>query len=250
MSAAAPVGRLLGIGEVLGTLRPDFPDVTISKIRFLEAEGLVSPERTPSGYRKFAAADVERLRYVLMCQRDHYLPLKVIRDNLAAIDRGLEPPEVSGEAGARVPRALVAVDGLPSAEAFRVAPSDVRLSRDELLAQSGLSALVLDQLESFGIVRATRRSGPHRQYGVEAVEIASAVAGMTAFGIEARHVRQFKVAADREVGLVAQVVTPLARQRDPDSQQRADQATRELAALSVRLHAALVRSGLSDELGR
>jgi hypothetical protein len=187
---------------------------------------------------------------VLTCQRDHYLPLKVIRDNLDAIDRGLEPPAVGGDAGPRVPLALVAVDALPSAETFRAAPGDVRLSRDELIAESGLTALVLDQLESFGIVRATRRSGPHRHYGVEAAEIATAVAGMTAFGIEPRHVRQFKVAADREVGLVAQVVTPLARQRDPDSQQRADQATRELAALSVRLHAALVRAGLADELGR
>jgi len=102
MTAVASRG-LMGIGDVLAALRPDFPDVTISKIRFLESEGLVLPERTSSGYRKFSHADVERLRYVLGCQRDQYLPLKVIRDHLEAIDRGLEPP--TGLEGPRVPRA-------------------------------------------------------------------------------------------------------------------------------------------------
>jgi DNA-binding transcriptional MerR regulator len=242
MTAVASRG-LMGIGDVLAVLRPDFPDVTISKIRFLESEGLVQPERTSSGYRKFSHADVERLRYVLACQRDQYLPLKVIRDHLEAIDRGLEPP--SGIEGPRVPRALVSTDGLPSSDAFRPAPSEVRLSRGEILESSGLDDALLTQLEGYGLV--TKR-GQH--YDGEALTVASTVAEMSAFGIEPRHLRTFKVAADREVGLVEQVVTPLLRQRDPEGQQRADDAIRQLASLSVRLHAALVKAGLANELRR
>ncbi|MEO6821407.1 MAG: MerR family transcriptional regulator, partial [Candidatus Nanopelagicales bacterium] len=149
MSAAGVTDGLLGIGSVLALLRPDFPDVTISKIRFLETEGLVEPERTSSGYRKFSPADLDRLRYVLACQRDHYLPLKVIREHLEAIDRGLEP--VAGSGG-RVPRPLASVDSLPSSDSFRAKAADVRLSRRELVAEAGITEAVLDQLESFAIV--------------------------------------------------------------------------------------------------
>ncbi|MBI1376165.1 MAG: MerR family DNA-binding transcriptional regulator [Frankiales bacterium] len=233
----------MGIGDVLAVLRPDFPDVTISKIRFLESEGLVAPQRTSSGYRKFSHADVERLRYVLACQRDQYLPLKVIREHLEAIDRGLEP--ATGTEGPRVPRALVSTDGLPTSETFRPGGADVRLSRKELLEASGLDDSVLAQLEGFGLVV---KRGTH--FDGEALVVASTVAEMSAFGIEPRHLRAFKVAADREVGLVEQVVTPLLRQRDPEGQQRADDAIRQLASLSVRLHAALVKAGLAAELRR
>jgi len=242
MTAVASRG-LMGIGDVLAVLRPDFDDVTISKIRFLESEGLVQPERTSSGYRKFSHADVERLRYVLACQRDQYLPLKVIREHLEAIDRGLEPP--TGIEGPRVPRALVSTDGMPSSDAFRPAASEVRLSRGELLEASGLEDALLTQLEGYGLI--TKR-GSH--YDGEALTVANTVAEMSAFGIEPRHLRTFKVAADREVGLVEQVVTPLLRQRDPEGQQRADDAIRQLASLSVRLHAALVKAGLASELRR
>ncbi len=242
MTAVASRG-LMGIGDVLGTLRPDFPDVTISKIRFLESEGLITPQRTSSGYRKFSHADVERLRYVLACQRDQYLPLKVIREHLEAIDRGLEPP--TGSEGPRVPRALVSTDGMPSSESFRPPTTDVRLSRGELLESSGLDDALLTQVESYGLL--TKR-GSH--YDGESLVIARTIAEMADFGIEPRHLRSFKVAADREVGLVEQVVTPLMRQRDPEGQQRADDAIRELAALSVRLHSALVKAGLAAELRR
>lgn len=244
-AAASASGRgLLGIGDVLSVLRPDFPDITISKIRFLEGEGLIAPQRTASGYRKFSHADVERLRYILACQRDQYLPLKVIREHLEAIDRGLEPPASTGD-GPRVPRALVSTDGMPSADAFRPSQADVRLSKGELLEASGLDTALLDQLEGFGLVS---RRGQH--YDGEALVIATTVAEMAAFGIEPRHLRTFKVAADREVGLVEQVVTPMLRQRDPESRQRADDAVRQLAALSVRLHSSLVKAGLAAELGR
>ncbi len=244
MTAVASHG-LMGIGDVLAALRPEFPDVTISKIRFLESEGLVSPQRTSSGYRKFSHADIERLRYVLACQRDQYLPLKVIRDHLEAIDRGLEPPSSGAGEGPRVPRALVSTDGLPSSDSFRPSAGDVRLSRKELLESSGLDDALLGQLEGYGLI--TKRSS---HYDGDALSVASTVAEMAAFGIEPRHLRTFKVAADREVGLVEQVVTPMLRQRDPDSQQRAEDAIRQLSALSVRLHASLVKAGLASELRR
>ena len=118
----------MSIGEVLTLLRPDFPDVTVSKIRFLEDQGLVEPQRSASGYRKFGHDDVERLRFVLTVQRDHFLPLRVIREHLDALDRGLEPPS-TGAGGPRAPRALVAAEGLPGPDHFRPDVSEVRLSR-------------------------------------------------------------------------------------------------------------------------
>jgi DNA-binding transcriptional MerR regulator len=127
-SAVSGSAAFMSIGEVLGQLRGDFPDITISKIRFLEAEGLVEPERTSSGYRKFSREDVGRLRYVLTAQRDHYLPLRVIKEHLDAIDRGLEPPAL-GTNGPRVPRALVAAEGLPAPESFLPDVREFRLTR-------------------------------------------------------------------------------------------------------------------------
>ena len=243
MTAVAASRGLMGIGDVLAILRPEFDDVTISKIRFLESEGLVNPARTASGYRKFSHADVERLRYILGCQRDQYLPLKVIRENLDAIDRGLEPG--SSGTGPRVPRALVSADGLPGADSFRASTADIRLSRKELLDESQLDDELLSQVEGYGLI--TKR-GSH--YDADALAVATTIAEMAAFGIEPRHMRTFKVAADREVGLVEQVVNPMLKQRDPESQQRADDAIRQLAALSVRLHSALVKAGLAAELSR
>jgi DNA-binding transcriptional MerR regulator len=150
-TAGLPAPAFLSIGEVLGQLRPDFPDITISKIRFLEAEGLVEPERTAAGYRKFSREDVARLRYVLSAQRDHYLPLRVIKEHLDAIDRGLEPPAVHG-GGPRVPRALVSAEGLPGPDAFLPEVSEVRLSQRELLDAAGLDPERLEQLEQYGLV--------------------------------------------------------------------------------------------------
>jgi DNA-binding transcriptional MerR regulator len=241
-----PSRAFMNIGEVLGHLRADFPDITISKIRFLEAEGLVEPERTSSGYRKFSREDVARLRYVLSAQRDHYLPLRVIKEHLDAIDRGLEPPAL-GTNGPRVPRALVAAEGLPSPESFLPDVSEIRLSRDELLEAAGLEPEQLDQLEQYGLV-APRTGGTH--FDGDALVVAKTVAEMSRFGIEARHLRPFKAAADREIGLVEQVVTPLVRQRNPEARARAEEVARELAALSVKLHSTLVRAGLGPGLRR
>ena len=246
-SAGAPTRAFMSIGEVLGQLRPEFADITISKIRFLEAEGLVEPERTASGYRKFSREDLSRLRYVLSAQRDHYLPLRVIKEHLEAIDRGLEPPAAGTGGGPKVPRALVAAEGLPGADAFLPDVSEIRLSRGELLSAAGLTPEQLDQLEQYGLL-APRQGGSH--YDGDALVVAKTVAEMSRFGIEARHLRPFKSAAEREIGLVEQVVTPLVRQRNPEARARADEVARELAALSVKLHATLVRAGLGPGLRR
>jgi DNA-binding transcriptional MerR regulator len=244
-STGANARSSLSIGEVLGQLRPEFPDITISKIRFLEAEGLIHPERTPSGYRKFSSGDVARLRFVLAEQRDHYLPLRVIKDHLDAIDRGLEPPDNGpGSTTRRGPRAVSAVP-LPGADAFVPEPSEIRMSRDELLAEAGLEPAQLEQLEQFGLL--SRRAGGG--YDGDALTVAVCAAEMARYGIEPRHLRSYRSAADREIGLFEQVVTPMARQRNPEARGRAEEAVRELAALSVKLHAALVRAGLRAELG-
>lgn len=230
----------MSIGEVLSLLRADFPEISISKIRFLEAEGLIEPERTPSGYRKFSHRDVERLRYVLTSQREHYLPLKVIKEHLDAIDRGLEPPPVTG-AGPQVPRVVLAGDGSPSPETFAPDASDLRLSRKELVEGAEIDDELLGQLETYGLVKP--RSGSS-YYDRDALVVAKTAGELASFGVEPRHLRAFKTAADREVGLVEQVVSPMRRSRDAGAKARADDAIAQLAALSVRLHAALVKSGL------
>lgn len=240
MRAAASSRSRMSIGEVLSLLRADFPEVSISKIRFLETEGLIEPERTPSGYRKFSHRDVERLRYVLTSQREHYLPLKVIKEHLDAIDRGLEPPAASGT-GPQVPRVVLAGDGYPSADSFSAEPSELRLSRAELVSGAEIDDAFLEQLEMFGLVK-PRPGTSH--YDGEALVIAKTAGDLAAFGLEPRHLRAFKTAADREVGLVEQVVSPMQRGRDAGAKARAEEAIKQMAALSVRLHATLVKSGL------
>jgi len=232
----------MSIGEVLSLLRSDFPEISISKIRFLEAEGLIEPERTSSGYRKFSHRDVERLRYVLTSQREHYLPLKVIKEHLDAIDRGLEPPDATGT-GPQVPRVVLAGDGYPSPESFSSDATELRLSRAELLSAARIEEELLDKLETFGLVR--HRPGASHFDG-DALVIAKTAGELAAFGIEPRHLRSFRNAADREIGLVEQVVTPMQRGRDAGAKARAEETIMQMAALSVRLHAALVRSGLSS----
>jgi len=233
-----PARAYLSIGEVLSKLRSDFPDITISKIRFLESEGLIEPQRTPSGYRKFTAVDLDRLRYVLLAQRDQYLPLRVIKENLDALDRGLQPAGISG--GVAGPRpTLATVEGEISPAAF-ADTSDMRLSREELLKASAISDDQLMELESYGLI--TIRG---RHYDGDALSVAKAVAEMAGFGIEPRHLRSFKSAADREIGLIEQVITPLNRQKNSDSKARAQEVQKEIASLSVRLHAALIRAGLN-----
>lgn len=235
----------LSIGAVLAQLRPEFPDVTISKIRFLESEGLVCPGRTPSGYRQFAPADVERLRFVLAAQRDHYLPLKVIKEQLDAADEGRWP-------GSQLaPRLTKNLDGAPAPgaaaifhELSSVGP-EIRMTREEFLAEVGIDGATLIELEQYGLVK----PGAAGFYNPDAVVVARTVKTMTEFGIEPRHLRAFRASADREVGLLEQIVTPLQKQHDPDARARADEVVRELAALSVTLHTLLVKAGLRAVTG-
>jgi DNA-binding transcriptional MerR regulator len=233
----------LSIGEVLAELQPDFPDVSHSKIRFLEDRGLVTPARTASGYRKFSPADVERLRVVLGLQRDRYLPLKVIGEYLDALDRGLEPPELPGGEAPRVPRA-VPDHGVPGAERL-ARRSRLRLRRDELAEAAGADDLLVAALEQYGLVAPD--AGGH--YDEDDLEVARAAVDLAAFGIEARHLRPFRTAAEREVGLVEQVVTPIRRSRQPGAGSRAEEAAAEIAASCLRLHTALVRGGLAGGSG-
>ena len=227
----APRGgdRPLTIGAVLKSVAEEFPDVSISKIRFLEAEGLLTPTRTTSGYRTYAASDVDRLRYVLRAQRDRFWPLKVIRDSLDAMDRGLEVPDDSAAARPAVP---VAEDpDLPPREAFgRRTP--LRLTAGELCDAAGIDEPLLLDLGRFGLL-GTDRDG---HYGEPALAVARAAAGLAGHGVEARHLRAFRTAADREIGLVDQI---LAAERGDVADRRSDLLRQCLA-----LHAALVRAGL------
>jgi DNA-binding transcriptional MerR regulator len=245
VSTAAASDGLLSIGEVLHLLRSDFPDVSISKIRYLESEDLVQPQRTPSGYRKFTRADAERLRYVLRMQRDHYLPLKVIREHLDAIDRGLQPAPLSATDTA--PRALVATDAYPSPEDLAAESQELRLSRKELLEESGITNEVLRELESFGLVAQAPGTS---YYDGTALQVARIAAEMAQFGYGPRHLRPFRLAADRELSLVEQVVKPMARGRHEDSAAKAEEAARAIATLAIQLHVALVKAGLPGTLGR
>lgn len=250
-AAGRPQRDGLSIGAVLAQLRGDFPDVTISKIRFLESEGLVQPGRTSSGYRQFSATDVERLRFVLSAQRDHYLPLKVIKEQLDAADRGL----AATTAAPRLPRKLVSLGALdehrdgggtavPCAEDF-ASHREIRLTQEELLSEAGVDVAMLHEVQQYGLVR----PGPAGFYDADAVLIAKAVKAMTDFGIEPRHLRGFRASADREVGLLEQIVTPVFRHRDDGAKERADELVRELAALSVTLHTLLVKAGIRGVTG-
>ncbi|MFI0980260.1 MerR family transcriptional regulator [Streptomyces sp. NPDC021093] len=229
---ASAGSRLMSIGSVLSLLREEFPEVTISKIRFLEAEGLVEPQRTPSGYRKFSPADVERLAQVLRMQRDHYLPLKVIKEHLDALERG-ENVQLPSPGG---PRELL--EGAPETAPERV--TVVRLGRDELLAAAEVAESDLGEWEAYGLIAELPEGG----YDAEAVTVAKLVADLGRFGLEPRHLRAMKAAADREAGLIGNVVAPLRRHRNPQTRAHAEATTRELAGLTVRLHAALVQTAL------
>ncbi|MEU9183592.1 MerR family transcriptional regulator [Streptomyces sp. NPDC048484] len=231
--AAAADNGLMSIGTVLNVLRDEFPEVTVSKIRFLESEGLIEPQRTPSGYRKFSPGDVERLGHVLRMQRDHYLPLKVIREHLDAPGRGETAP---------VPSVGRQRDG--GAPSEPEGPTVVRIGRAELLAAAEIGEQVLDEWESYGLIAPL----PEGVYDAEAVTVAGLVLELGRFGIEPRHLRAVKAAADREAALVDQVVAPLRLHRNPQTRAHAQARTKELAGLAVKLHAALVQSALGVRL--
>ncbi|MFH7599219.1 MerR family transcriptional regulator [Streptomyces racemochromogenes] len=235
---AGSSGQLVSIGTVLTMLRDEFPEVTISKIRFLEAEGLVEPRRTPSGYRKFSTDDVERLARVLRLQRDHYLPLKVIREQLDALDRGeqvrIPAPAAHGES-VEAPGGSAGLG-----EAVGERPTVARVGRAELIAAAEVDEAQLAEWESFGLLA----EAPGGGFDAEAVTVARLIADLGGFGLEPRHLRAVKAAADREAGLVEQLVAPLRRHRNPQTRAHAEATMKELAGLSVRLHEAFVQTAL------
>lgn len=240
MSGATRDGRLT-IGAVLARLKPDFPDISISKIRFLESEGLISPTRTPSGYRTFGPEDLARLEYVLTAQRDRFWPLKVIREALDAMDRGLQPPETD-LARPEVPAA--AIDpSLPSAAQLRSAgPGQLRLTREEVARSSGLPEQTVDALCTYGLLR----PDPDGHFPATALPIADAAAALAGYGVEPRHLRPFRTAADRELGLVQQILSPLHGHR---YDHRREEVAAALLRECIALHAALVKAALADVTG-
>lgn len=222
----------LTIGEVLAVLRDDFPDVTISKIRYLESEDLVHPQRTPSGYRKFSRADVTRLRYVLTAQRDHYLPLKVIKEHLDALDRGEPVPAGSIVA----PPTAGGVDP----DSSRAGP----LSAEQFARAAGLELDQLADCVQFGLL-GTDAEGRHP---ASDLPIARAAAGLARHGVEPRHLRVYRTGAEREAALVEQLIAPVLRARSEEARARATEKLRDLASLSAQLHTALLEARFRDLL--
>lgn len=228
---SAPASRPLTVGAVVRALGEEFPDVTISKVRFLENEGLVTPTRTASGYRQFSEHDVERLRFVLRAQRDRFWPLKVIKDSLDAMDRGLGGPEDATDPRPRAKRPE-ADPAVPSVERLRT-PMTVRLTREEVARSCDLDESVVEDLVANGLLR----PGSDGLHSESDLQVAQAAGGLAAYGLQARHLRSFRTAADREVGLVEQALGP---RRGSD----ADEHAAAVAHLCLTLHAALVRGGL------
>jgi DNA-binding transcriptional MerR regulator len=234
----------LSIGEVLESLQQDFADITISKIRFLEAEGLIAPKRTGSGYRMFFEGDLDRLRYILSLQRDHFLPLKVIRERLAQYESngGAPPPEAPAPPGAKKRAgnsapAKAAVDPMESLAA-------VQLSRAELLGAAGVSEKELKDLEDYGILAA----GESGDYDESALVVAQAAKRFFEFGVEPRHLKMYRQFADREAAFFEQIVMPVSRGRDPEAQKNAARSVRELAGLARQMREATLRSSLRELL--
>ena len=291
----------LSIGEVLSLVQADFPDITISKIRFLESQGLLDPERTPSGYRKFYDADIERLQWILTQQRDHFLPLKVIRERLAEWDETGTPPDPGAEAvieaaatgeptpllsdpegpGPEAPEPDVrhAAASLAAASAIEVVPptppaepvrepvpaepaieepavagaprraphDDSSLTAEELAGRAGVGIEAVHELEGFSMIT-SHRIGPETYYDADQLPVVEACRAFLDHGVEVRHLRMYKIAAEREAGMLEQLIMPLLKQRNPDARARAVATVDELGDAGELLHAALLRRSLRQTL--
>lgn len=241
----------LSIGEVLELLKEEFQDITISKIRFLESQGLLDPERTPSGYRKFYEPDVARLRWILEQQRDHFLPLKVIKDRLLA---GPDAAPVEAE-----PVEQAEPKPAPPLEQDPIVPprrhttdsplvaglSAVSLTISELAHATGLDVAAIQELERYGLL-AGRPVAGQVYYDEEALVVARLAAGFARHGVEARHLRMYKTAAEREAGFYEQVVLPLVKQRNPTARRQAVETLEDLSQLGEGMRAAFLRAALRD----
>jgi DNA-binding transcriptional MerR regulator len=216
LASGTPARGSVSIGQVLDELSPEFPDISPSKIRFLEAEGLIQPLRSSSGYRRFSVADIKRLRFILTAQRDEYLPLRVIKERLDALDTAA----AKGSAGA--------VGAIPP----------VAMTRSELLAAAGAAEELLAELEDYGLIRRAR------SYGTRTLSVLRSAVRLGEYGVQPRHLRAVKAAADREAALVEQAVAPMTRQKG--SREPALRAAQDLAEHIARLHATLVEDGLTE----
>lgn len=222
------------IGEVLVSVKTEFPDITISKIRFLESEGLIDPERTPSGYRKFYDKDVERLKSILRMQRDEYLPLKVIKDRLLAQE------SVDGQGGET---AAVPPPDAEAEEQLAEPPTGLQMSIEEMSAATGVERDRIRELESFGLVCV---HGPEsaRYYDGDDYIVLSIVKDLFRYGVEPRHLTMYKHFAERESSFFESIVVPQMRQRNPEARKAAATALAELAKASRKLKQALLRTNL------
>ena len=238
MAIVSKRSDLLTIGEVLNQVRSEFDDISISKIRFLEAEGLIVPSRTKSGYRKFSSADVDKLRYILRMQRDHYLPLKVIKEHIEAIDRGLKP-EIDEIEKPKVPSALFDLNQLG------IKKSNIRVTREELIANTSITDQDLKESEDYGLIKVL---ADKRHYDDIAVKTARVIAALSGFGLEPRHLKFLKSGSDRESSLIKQVASPMSRSKRPDAGEQALEMMREISNLTNQLHFILVSSTLDEEI--
>ena len=228
----------LSIGEVLESVRDEFPDISISKIRFLESEGLISPERTESGYRKFFDKDVARLRYILGLQRDHFMPLRVIRDRLKnGNGEVLAPPEAPGAVAGSAVKAK-------AGEGEAAMTGGVQMTRQELAKAAGVAEAQLKGLEDFGLL-------PERDtdvYDEVDLMIVDTARRLMAFGVEPRHLRMYRQFADRETAFFEQIVTPASRRQDPDAMRDAARSVEELTGLSRKMHDAMLKTRVKELL--
>jgi DNA-binding transcriptional MerR regulator len=238
MAIVSKRSDLLTIGEVLNQVRSEFDDISISKIRFLEAEGLIVPSRTKSGYRKFSSADVDKLRYILRMQRDHYLPLKVIKEHIEAIDRGLKP-KIDEIEKPKVPSALVDLNQLGIKKSY------IRVTREELIANTSITDQDLKESEDYGLIKVL---ADKRHYDDIAVKTARVIAALSGFGLEPRHLKFLKSGSDRESSLIKQVASPMSRSKRPDAGEQALEMMREISNLTNQLHFILVSSTLDEEI--
>lgn len=241
----------MSIGAVLDLLRPDFPDVTISKIRFLEAEGLVTPQRSASGYRRFTAYDCARLRFILTAQRDHYLPLKVIKAQLDAQPDG-ELPSIGSPYV--VPRLVTENENAPGPASDNGVGHRVRLTRDDVLQQAGGDTKATDELLGAllkaGVITPIFKSASAVFFDEHAVVILQCARALADYGVEPRHLRAFRSAADRQSDLIAQIAGPLVKTDKAGARDRADDLAREVANLAITLHTSLIKSAVRDVLQR
>ena len=218
------------ISDVLAALRIEFPAVTNSKLRFLEEQGLVEPVRTPSGYRQYSPADIERLRYVLRQQRDRYLPLRVIGEQLDSLDAGADE--------GTSPRAQLATD---DGVELRPAPAS-RFTVATLAHEASVPVSLVEELVAAGVLR----PGPSGHFDLWARDVVMLASSLGEHGIAARHLRTFRAAAERQVDLVEQAVAPWKGQKSASSRAHAGTVAAELGELCARLHTILVRAGVAD----